>query len=109
MQLTYLITIPGLQYFDYYWYWKVYKQKQLIKEAEKNENGITINEEIAFKTFEGTDFNLQFKYLNVIGGLLITIFYLSLIPIILLIVISTFLITYWVEKYLLLRRHKVPC
>ena len=58
--------------------------------------------------FCGTPWNLAERYTDMTKTLFVSLFYMALLPAGLFITATSFIITYWVDKYCLLRRWKTP-
>jgi hypothetical protein len=51
---------------------------------------------------------MEFKYVYYIKTMCLTAFYAPLVPLIVPISFMGFIVNYWIDKYLILRRHKDP-
>lgn len=102
------IMDPVMKYLDIWWYLRKRKRKNIYEKAMKNPKGHTINEIESFKTFEGIFFDMSWKYASNLKIMFITIFYASMLPHIVPVGILSITLTYWAEKYLLLRRSQLP-
>lgn len=75
---------------------------------EKQGESCTLTQLEANELFEETNFDAAQKYSNITKTLLMTAFYACLFPLALPISLIGVFISYWTDKYLLLRRHKKP-
>lgn len=87
---------------------KLYQRRKLIKEAEDKPDEYSINEVQAYKTFEGTELDISYKYSEAIKTMWIACFYSSLVPMVMPVCIVALFLQYWADKYQLLRRVKTP-
>ncbi|CAD8062591.1 unnamed protein product [Paramecium sonneborni] len=86
--------------FDPFYIWKLIKRVK----AKNQGNNCTLTQREANLLFEGTKSDLSQKYATIVKALMLTFFYAQLLPIGIPIALGFLLITYWVEKYLLLKR-----
>jgi hypothetical protein len=56
----------------------------------------------------GEQFELQLRYPHVLNGIFVTMLYSAGLPLLLPVLAISMLLTYWVEKYLLLRKYRRP-
>lgn len=82
------------------------KAKRWIEQYKGSNSKMTQKE--ANELFEGPSVDMPKRYANTMLMFLVTLFYLVLDPAISLIAFLGTVFSYWIEKYLLLRRHKIP-
>jgi len=93
---------------DPLWYYRLYKRKQLKKEANCNKAGHSLNQTTVNSYFEGSPLDMGKNYASIIKILFLTVFYGPLLPIAYPIGMVALSIMYWVHKYTLLRRNNRP-
>ena len=97
-----------MNYFNIFWYIRLHKRKKVIKEAKDDPEGHSINWEYAKLIFEGSPCDMSQRYASIVKTMFLCAFYSSVLPLANIIGIVTLFITYWVDKYRLLRRHREP-
>ena len=98
------IYTPIYSLLDPFYFIGLFKQKLALR---KGEDAIMTQEE-ANILFEGPQSNLSLKYSSLIKTVLLTCFYAPAMPLSIAIAIFGLILTYWVDKYLLLRRTALP-
>ncbi|CAD8068986.1 unnamed protein product [Paramecium sonneborni] len=86
--------------FDPFYIWKLIQRIRIKSQGTR----CTLTQREANIIFEGTQNDLSEKYATIVKALMLTFFYAQLLPIGIPIALVFLLITYWVEKYLLLKR-----
>lgn len=61
-----------------------------------------------YRLFENPPIDMSMKYAMTMNPLLVAIFYLPIFPFVSLIGFLGSIFSYWIDKYLLLRRYKYP-
>lgn len=82
-----------------------YLQRRKIKDPQKN---TLVTQKEAHQWFNGEELLMEVKYSTVIKTLCFTAFFSSLNPIYILISILGLVLTYWSDKYFILRRAQEP-
>mgnify|MGYP007026512956 CR=1 FL=1 len=62
----------------------------------------------ANEAFEGDDFDMAERYSIQVRTLMISIFFMPMIPASSLLGVLAVFLTYWVDKYLVVKRHRMP-
>ena len=95
---------PILNILDFFYAMKLYTRHK----AEKDPHNRSLNQKAAHTLFEGTQYDMSYKYAMLMKTILLTCFFAPAIPIALLISVFGLSAMYWVDKYLLLRRAALP-
>ena len=95
---------PLTSIFDPFYYMRLYKRSKVIKEGK----ACTLTQKEANLLFEGPPIDMALCYSNVLKAVWLAAFYAPLLPVGLPISFVGLVITYWVNKYLLLRRYVKP-
>ena len=95
---------PILNIFDFFYAMKLYSRRK----AEKDPYDRGLNQKAAHTLFEGTQYDMSYKYAMLMKTILLTCFFAPAIPIALIISVLGLSAMYWVDKYLLLRRAALP-
>lgn len=99
-----IIIGPLLNIVNMEWLYKIWKRKRIIKQGSK----CMMTQKEANTVFEGDDFDMSERYALYIKTVLISIFFLPIMPISSILGIFATLLTFWIDKYLLYFRHTVP-
>jgi hypothetical protein len=76
-----------------------------MRSAEKNP---LLNQAEANLIWEGPEVDMAQRYANLMKTLIVTLAYAPILPMGILISLAGLIFEYWIEKYLLIRRHKTP-
>jgi hypothetical protein len=95
---------PILQFFDIFWFYKKFKMWREKRKGDKS----NLSQNEANILFEGNEFDISEKYAKTMLLNLIVCFFSYPIPMIPVVAFFGSIFRYLVEKYLLLRRHKIP-
>jgi len=95
---------PTLNLVNTEWLYKLYKRKQIIKQGKN----CKMTQQEANTVFEGDDFDISERYALYIRTVLISLFFMPILPISALLGTISASVTYWVDKFLLFNRHTVP-
>jgi len=99
--------VPSLSYyFNPFYILRIFKRSSVRSSAADPNSKVTQND--ANSVFEGPPVDMAQRYANVQKTMLFTAFYASVVPVGILFSIAGLIITYWTDKYLLLRRHCRP-
>jgi len=104
LALTNALLSPVLKLFDYRQIWTVISRRL----DNKPENKLYSTQKALNESFEGKSFDVGDEYIYPVKTLIFTSFYLSLQPIIALFSALGIFLTFWVDKYVMLRRSKRP-
>jgi hypothetical protein len=100
----FVILNPLMYFFSPFYVLKIIKRKLAFKE----ENNINITQREANLLYENPPLDMAGRYANTNKLLFTSFFYVPILPAVAFIGFFGAFISYWVDKYLLLRRHKVP-
>jgi hypothetical protein len=89
-----------MNYFDVFWLLKKITQQN----AKKQGSNSKLTQAEAHATFEGLKIDIAGKYANLIKSMLLTCFYAPVMPIALIFTIVGLILTYWVDKVLLVEK-----
>jgi len=103
-----MVVTNLMNFFNPFWFIRLFKRNSVKKESKKDPNGHSINWDYAKLIFEGSPCDMSQHYANIVKTMFLCAFYSSIIPIANLIGVFTLFLSYWVDKYQLLRRHKEP-
>jgi len=95
---------PILNIFDPFYYMKLWSRRTAIRDS----NDTSLNQKSAHTLFEGTQYDMSYKYAMLLKTILLTCFFAPALPIVPLISVAGLCAMYWVDKYLLLRRAALP-
>eukprot|EP01017_Pseudomicrothorax_dubius_P049142 TRINITY_DN9094_c0_g1_i9.p1 TRINITY_DN9094_c0_g1~~TRINITY_DN9094_c0_g1_i9.p1 ORF type:complete len:714 (-),score=160.72 TRINITY_DN9094_c0_g1_i9:100-2241(-) len=95
---------PFLTFVDFGYFFRLYQRYSTKKQG----NDCLLTQEQANAIFEGIEFDIAQRYANIIKTMLFTAFYCPVVPLATLISACGLILTYWVDKYVLLRRAKEP-
>jgi len=98
------IYAPLLSYFSVEYFYTLCRRKYALWKGPK----AIMTQAEANTLFEAPHHHMPYKYSNLIKTMLLTSFYAPAMPIAILISIIGLVVTYWVDKYLLLRRNSFP-
>jgi hypothetical protein len=104
LTLSMCFVDPIFQILSISWYWKRIK---MSSEKRKGDNS-NLSQNEANKLFEGNELYISEKYANTILLYLIVCFFSYPIPMIPVVAFFGSIFQYLVEKYIFLRRHKIP-
>ena len=88
-------------YFDFVWGFKLYRRYKAIKSGSE----CKLTQRDAHSLFEGHPVDMALRFANVNKTLIFTGFFIPYIPLGLVFSMIGFVIVYWIDKYLLLRRY----
>ncbi|CAI2384085.1 unnamed protein product [Moneuplotes crassus] len=95
---------PSLSLFNVVHFWRKFRYWYEERKGEKS----SMTQREANQLAEGVDWNPPYYYATSVSILIITCFYTPLIPLLAIISFFGLIYKYWVEKYVLLRRCKIP-
>jgi hypothetical protein len=95
---------PIMNLLDPVYFLTIAQRKRVAKTVET----LDMTQSEAHLIFEDPEFDIAERYAVLIKTVWLTAFYATLIPIGLVISLSGLIVTYWVEKYLLLKRSSYP-
>ncbi|CAI2368266.1 unnamed protein product [Moneuplotes crassus] len=104
ISLSVSFITPLVYLFDPAYLFKLFKRWREERKGEKS----MLTQKQANKLFEGPPFDMAQRYANTMLLICLAVFYISRIPIVSIILLFGAVFQYWLEKYLLLRRHKRP-
>ena len=84
--------------------YKLYMRRKIIKEGMD----CKLTQKEAHGYFEGDAFDMAERYSIYVTTLMLCVFFMRLIPISTVVGAISSTLMYWVDKYLILNRHKVP-
>ena len=105
--LFYSLFTPFYNFYNPWHFLKKYHRYKYEKQS-KDKIKPPLNKKEVFEAFEGTSCDIAWWYASVINIMNIAVFFQSLLPIGVPIAFIYLFLFYWVEKYRLLRRYKIP-
>lgn len=102
--LSNAFTTPAMNYFNIWYYIRLRKRKAIMN-PEKNS---VFNQMESNGWFNGPLLQMEFKYVFAIKNLCLTAFYAPIMPILVPITLLGLICSYWMDKYLILRRYNEP-
>ncbi len=102
--ITGALLTPGLAIFDPGFIMQLFKRKQELKKGATSE----LTQRDAHKLFEGPQFDIATKYANLIKTVLLVGFYAPALPSVLVLAGIGLILSFWADKYILLRRVALP-
>lgn len=105
MMATNMIVGPLLALFPPAYLFRLWQQSRLAKRLEKGEV-FEYTQKDTNEIFEPVDPGIDVKYCNVIRTFLVSAFFFELCPLAMPLCFGFMIFSYWVDKYLLIRRAK---
>lgn len=102
--ITGALVTPGLAVFDPGFIMQLFKRKQELKKESTSQ----LTQRDAHKLFEGPQFDIATKYANLIKTVLLVGFYAPALPSVLVLAGIGLILSFWADKYILLRRVALP-
>ena len=99
-----LFVGPAANFFNPDWLLKLLK-RHLIKKQGKN---CKLTQKEANEAFEGDEFDMAERYSVQVRTMMISIFFMPMIPASSLMGVFAVFLTYWVDKYLIVKRQSIP-
>lgn len=106
--LTNAFITPLTTIFDFSHYYKKYKRYSLINKFKFNSDDIQYTQGELNQIFENTDINIAYKYAYISKTILMTIFYIPILPCGIFISLTGMGLLYLIEKYKITNHYKKP-
>jgi hypothetical protein len=99
-----IISPPLSNFFNPFHLQRWYKRRQIISQGQK----CVLTQKEANFWFEGPPFDIAQRYANYLKTLMISLFFMPMLPLSLPAGALSIIVAVWTEKYLLYRRHAAP-
>ena len=95
---------PISKYFDVFWLYRLSMRKLIESRGDNNRH----NQREANQWFEGEQFNFAQSYANHLVTIMISLFFIPILPLSPILGAVSIITAHYMEKYLLLRRNSAP-